>query len=202
MAMAGGERPFSDGLRARATQPSRSGCSLSADMSHVRDSAEITTEGASLPRLIPVKERETMEMMSITETHTSSSESSQRCDLHVRTRLLIRRFGVRVPGGPPTSDPLHRVRSRNRHAVRRITRSPARTVRATSKSPTTSGASGWSFRPAKDADRVRVRRPGGLLPGPGYFTLRAQDQANQLRPRRESPRTLRYAESSRAKNDR
>jgi hypothetical protein len=36
-----------------------------------------------------------------TVTQTRGSEAMQRSDLHLQTRLLIRRFGVRIPGGPP-----------------------------------------------------------------------------------------------------
>jgi hypothetical protein len=41
--------------------------------------------------------------MGSTETQMRSSEDRQRSDQHVRTRLLIRRFGVRIPGGPPAT---------------------------------------------------------------------------------------------------
>jgi hypothetical protein len=33
---------------------------------------------------------------------TASSDDIQRSDQHSSTRLLIRRFGVRIPGGPPS----------------------------------------------------------------------------------------------------
>src|SRR5215217_2143387 len=39
--------------------------------------------------------------MSSYETQPPSSRATRPSDLHRRTRLSIRRFGVRVPGGPP-----------------------------------------------------------------------------------------------------
>lgn len=44
-----------------------------------------------------------MGTMGTTETQTRSSEDHERYHLRVLGRLLIRRFGVRVPGGPPTN---------------------------------------------------------------------------------------------------
>src|SRR6266545_7214164 len=40
-------------------------------------------------------------MMGIVETQTACSRAPQGPDLYLRTTLLIRRFRVRVPGGPP-----------------------------------------------------------------------------------------------------
>jgi hypothetical protein len=88
-------------------------------------------------------------MMSITETHTSSSESSQRCDLHIRTRLLIRRFGFESPGAHQRvtpcigSDPAIVTPSAG------FTRDPARTVRATSKLRPRAGRPGGHSDPRK-----------------------------------------------------
>ena len=54
----------------------------------------------SLSRLIPVKERERWETTGCIETQDRRSAAPQLADQHSSTRLLIRRFGVRVPGGP------------------------------------------------------------------------------------------------------
>jgi hypothetical protein len=47
--------------------------------------------------------------MSTTETQTRSSKAVRGSDLHLRTRLLIRRFWVRVPGGPPPKPQVERL---------------------------------------------------------------------------------------------
>jgi len=39
-------------------------------------------------------------MMGCVETKTASSNDIHRSDLHSSIRLLIRRFRVRIPGGP------------------------------------------------------------------------------------------------------
>jgi hypothetical protein len=41
------------------------------------------------------------EMTGCAETQNQRSEGPQPSDQHLRTGLLIRRFGVRIPGGPP-----------------------------------------------------------------------------------------------------
>jgi hypothetical protein len=69
---------------------------------------ELATASADPARLIPVKERETMGKMDITETQTGSSEVLHRSHLHHRTRLFFRRFRVRVPGGPPATPQVER----------------------------------------------------------------------------------------------
>jgi len=47
-----------------------------------------------------MKERETLGSQ---ETQTAAQKDAQRSDLNLRTRLLILRFGVRIPGGPPAN---------------------------------------------------------------------------------------------------
>ena len=44
--------------------------------------------------------RDMMDIPCGVATRARCSEDSQPSDMHLRTRLLIRRFGVRVPGGP------------------------------------------------------------------------------------------------------
>ena len=60
----------------------------------------LTIQSTAISPSHPVKERETM---GSSETQTCSSGYLRPSDLHLETKLLIRRFRVRVPGGPPTN---------------------------------------------------------------------------------------------------
>jgi hypothetical protein len=73
--------------------------------------------------------------MGSSETQTRCSRDMQRSDLHVRTRLLIRRFGVRIPGGPPrkpaditASEPRREADLPNRHQSPDLGAGLARTI--------------------------------------------------------------------------
>jgi len=61
----------------------------------------MTTPIEVVSLVIPVKGRGTTGTMGTTATRTRRSQAVQSTDLHPWARPLIRRFGVRVSGGPP-----------------------------------------------------------------------------------------------------
>ena len=56
-------------------------------------------------------------------------ETQTPCDLHVYIRLLIRRFGVRIPGGPPVNPQVDGLGGppHHQHATTRPVFVPSRT---------------------------------------------------------------------------